>query len=113
MTEHYSHGDMLSMQQEAIRRVRQMQEKQRASLQKASANGKDDKHNAADKSNKPEQKNAPEQSGGKKGSSFLKLFNFKNFNFDSDSTLILLIALLLADNEDDELLLPILVYLLM
>lgn len=110
-------SDMSRMQQEAVNRVREMQHRAKKSVESVKENAVKDKSakqegfirkDTADNKDLPKNQNPPKNNGF----DILRMFNFSRLEADSDRTLILLILILLAGDECDELLIFALIYLL-
>lgn len=110
--------DMSRMQQDAVNRVREMQRRAKTSLETAKT--KDTEKSERQKGSFSEKDRHSESHGVQSTPAqkknrvmdFLKIFNFGKLEEDSDRSLILLIIILLASDDCDELLILALVYLL-
>ena len=123
----YSAQDMLKMQQDAVKRVQNMQQRARQTLQhqppphpnrgEPSGQSRTPAHHQPQSTSKPPPEHstalAPQQNTPKKNHGLLDMLNLKSLLKDSDTALILTVLLLIADNESDTMLLLALLYILM
>lgn len=115
--------EMDRMQEDAIKRMREMNSKgkQQGGYPPAPdfvrMNNTNPSHNNSPKQKKEEKKPVvvadEPQSTPSKGFNLLKMLNLSNFKMDSDFTVIIAMILLLSSEESDELLLLALLYIML
>ncbi len=125
----YNHRDIQKMQQDAEKRIREMQRKADQMVgndmppvpnfvrtNQKSQDNRNQNNRSYPKTEQTEKKStlgATDKSSTSKGLNLLKMFNFSNFKIDKDVMLIVVMILLLSSEEGDELLLLALAYIML